>query len=238
MTPRSWAAAIQSALLLGICAASQAQQPPDPNLLSEIPNQRPGTSIVVPLDQMPPALRDSFSLKAQQARNGLDKKANSAYFMSPATPYALALFERLDNALIRDRALLAQVFDGRVAVVGEGGPEPLSWVGFTREGRAKDDGKIRKIAQVYRMKGGEMFALQQWNYVADRATIISSKENMNASVNGSPATLVVQANDSGQALWTLVWAAGDYHYQLSASGVSVSPESAARILAVAATVHE
>lgn len=231
-------------ILLGLCAVAaptafgqQTNPPFEAQSLLEVPNQRPGQAQILPLEQLPANMRDAFSLSARQQANGLEKKTGSLYFVATATPQELSKFERMDPILMRDRSQLQDVFVGQLSDWSAGADtRDLAWVGYTREGSPRG-GKVTKISQVYRSPVGEMFALQQWNFAADRISILSAKENMNVSVRGTPGTLVVQTNDTGQTLWTLVWSLGDYYYQLSASGLPVSDASAERLVRMASSVN-
>ncbi len=224
----------------GLMSSLRAQvlEPPfDPRLLFQIPNQTPGSVQIIPLADLPPQLREGFSLEAKQRREGLAERGTAQYFVSNAEPYALALFNRLDSSMISDRSALPGAFNGRVAdIPSTADTQGMVWKGFAKEGPLTNE-QSKRIYQVFASPSGEMYALLQWNFVAAGASILAAKENMNATINGQPGVMVVQVDGAGQSMWNLAWHAGEYWFELFASGLPVSPQSAAKILRIASSVR-
>lgn len=215
---------------------AQVREPPfDARLLLEIPKQKPGTVQLIPLAELPAPLRESFSLEATQRKAGMAKRGTAQYFVSAATPESLGLFDRLDRSLVADRSALRELFNGAVVDIAlNPDTQGLAWRGFAKEGPLTD-GKSNRVYQVFRSQSGEMYALLQWNFVASGAAILAAKENINATIDGQPGTMVVQVDEAGQTRWNLAWHSGDYWFELFVGGLPVSRESAAKILRIASS---
>ncbi len=243
MLPKNSTVAVIAALflvpLIGHEALGQSKPelPFEASALELLPAQRPGTSKIVALSELPPPLRRGFSLESSQNASGLAKMATASYFVLPATISDLEMFNRVGSAMIRDNHLLDSVSKGSIRKLdASSDTSDLEQIGFTKEGAPKD-GKWNRFARIYRSSKGEMFSLLQWNFVEDGASVLSVRENMNATVNRNPGTLVALVDQAGHTLWKLVWVSGDNHFELYASGLPLSQDSAGRILRIASSVR-
>ena len=242
MSLKSSMSAVMAAIVLASLIGTEAFGQPKPvlpfeaSVIGALPAQRPGTSKIVTLSELPPPLRNGFSLDAIQNASGLAKRATTSYFVLPATAGDLEMFDRVGRAMVRDNKLLDSVSKGSVRKLdASADTSDLEQIGFTKEGAPKD-GKWNRFARIYRSSKGGMFSLLQWNFVEDGASVLSVRENMNANVNGNPGTLVALVDQAGHTLWKLVWVSGGNHFELYGGDLPLSQDSASRILRIAASV--